>query len=126
MNNYDYMQRAMSRSRSKKVGLFLGHCLVAPFLMVFFTLRHLLWAFVLSLVFTAGKWILSLLSICSSPTWRDFLFGALALWAVAYIYSLANVIVLKYHYLKDPMFEDANRTIGISWRNYKRLKEEGD
>lgn len=119
-----YMYEAMHRSTFKKAMLFLGHCITAPIIMVFFTLKYMLLSIVLSLIFSGCKWLLSLFSICEPPTWRNVLGGALALWLMAYIYSLICSIILKYHYLKDPVFEDCNITAGISWTDYKRFKKE--
>ena len=122
----DYMYKAMHRSTFKKVMLFLGHCVTAPIIMVFFTLRYLFISFVLSLIFTGCKWLLSLFSICEPPTWKHILSGTLALWLMAYVYSLVHSIFLKYHYLKDPVFEECNYTTGVSWTEYKRIMKENE
>lgn len=124
MEEWRYMYEVLHRSRAKKIWLFIIHCITAPFIMIFFCWRFAIIALVISGVFTLIKWLLSLASVCSNPTWKGFLFVALGIWSLNYIYSVISVIILKYHYLKDPVFEDLNLTTGLSWREYQRFKRE--
>lgn len=79
---------------------------------------------VLSALFTLCKWLLSLTGICDSPSWADFIGGAILLFAVLFLRSIWIIVVMLYRYHKDPAFKKANMTLGISWKDYKRFKNE--
>ena len=79
---------------------------------------------VLSAIFILCKWLLSLIGVCDSPSWADFIGGAILLFAVLLIRSIWITVVMLYRYHKDPAFKNANMTLGISWKDYKRFKNE--
>lgn len=78
---------------------------------------------VISAVFCAIQWVLSLLSFCSKPTLSKFVWGAVVLFAVLFLYTCYTTAMTMFRFRKDPVFKDAHLKTGISWRDYKRLKD---
>ena len=77
---------------------------------------------ILSALFCLIQWLLSLTGLCSIPSWHKFLFGGLALFCFLFLLYSYNTIITLYRYHKDSVFREANIRTGISWRDYKRLR----
>lgn len=80
---------------------------------------------VISAVFTLGKFLLSLLNVCDTPTWIDIVGGASGLFVLFFLYSVGKTAITLYRYHKDPVFKELNMTTGMSWEDYQKLKNKG-
>ena len=87
------------------------------------TLIHLIYAIFYSAIFTFLQWIVSFMGLCNAPTLKKFLYGALSLFIIFYLYHISSFLITLYHMHKDPMFKEAHIKTGISWSNYKKLKK---
>jgi hypothetical protein len=59
------------------------------------------------------------------PTFEHDVFDtAVFLWMIMIFYGLWNVIITIYRWHKDPIFKDANIKLGLSWKDYQRIKHE--
>ena len=77
---------------------------------------------VLSAIFCLIQWLLSLIGLCNTPSWNKFLWGGVALFCFLFLLYSYKTIITLYRYYKDPVFREANLKMGISWKDYKRLR----
>jgi len=85
-------------------------------------MRDLLLAIMLSAFFSALKFIGSLLHICGRLRWVDFLGGVLTLFIFFILWRAGHTLYYMHLYKKDPIFMEAHMRTGISWWDYKRLR----
>ncbi len=100
----------------KAFGTLVGAILLA--------LKDALVSVLISAVFCFIQWIGSLMSICSSPTWHKFLWGALGVFVVLYVAHLVHALVEHERKRKDPSYRDMNEDGGIDYRTYKEFTKE--
>lgn len=79
---------------------------------------------IISAVFTFCKWILSLFGACNTPTWANFLWGAVGIFALFFLYCVWDVAITLYRYHKDPVFMYCNMNLGLKWKDHQRFKRE--
>lgn len=79
---------------------------------------------VISAIISILRFLLSYISICNVPTWANFLGGAFGIFIFLFVYACYKTIQTLHRYHKDPEFEYQNKTIGISWENYKRFNKQ--
>ena len=77
---------------------------------------------VVSAIFWAAQWLLSLMSICSKPNLGKFIGGAIAIFTILFLYSIIQTAITLYRFHKDPVFKDTHLKTGMSWKDYKRFK----
>jgi len=63
------------------------------------TFRMAVWAILFSAFFSLCKWLLSLVGIANKVTWTDFIWGAIALFLLQFLYS--TWCVIKYFLTHD-------------------------
>lgn len=83
--------------------------------------RMAVWALFFSAIISMARLLLGAFSLCNTPTWLDFLFGALGIFIFLFAYACCHTALTMYRYHKDPEFEELNKALGISWHDYKRL-----
>lgn len=88
-----------------------------------YVIIHAVSAIGLSAVFSLLQWIGSLLSWSKPPTWSKFLWGSLVLFVVLVVYHLFLFLLTVRRCMKDPVFRKMHVETGISWRDYKMLRE---
>ena len=76
----------------------------------------------LSAFFSFCKWLLSLASVCGTPTWGNFWGGALALFAFFFLRSCFDVIRSLYKSKKDPHYKRAFEA-GIPYNEYNNCRK---
>ena len=85
-------------------------------------MREVLFAVLLSAVFTGMKALCYLLGWCGKPGWTDFLGGALGLIAFFLLWRAGHTLYYMRLYKKNPVFREAHLNTGITWREYKKIK----
>ncbi len=78
---------------------------------------------VIAVAFGGLRYIGYLLSWVEKPTWLNVIGMAAILWGIMILRGLVSVFALVYHCYKDPCFKRAVFQTGISWKDYKRLKD---
>jgi len=86
--------------------------------------RMAVWALFFSAIISMARLLLGAFSLCNTPTWLDFPFGALGIFVFLFICACCQTALTMYRYHKDPEFEYQNKTIGISCGNYKRFNKQ--
>ena len=76
----------------------------------------------LSAFFSFCKWLLSLASVCGTPTWGNFWGGALALFAFFFLRSCFDVIRSLYKSKKHSYYKKAYEA-GIPWSEYNYCRK---
>lgn len=89
-------------------------------------MRELLFAIVTSAILTFGKFIFHLFGVCASPTFKDFLWGGIGVFAFLFGYRIVYTVVTLIRYKRYPTFKKANQIMGTSWRDWKRLHDENE
>lgn len=86
-------------------------------------LRLLVIATMIALVYGGIRFILSLLSVCDTPTFWNIASCAIGIFLFMVLCGLYNVCLMAYRGHKDPLFKEMHIRTGISWENYKRLRK---
>lgn len=86
-------------------------------------LKSVFWAALLSGFFWFCKWIGSLLSICDKPTLVNFLGGGIGLFVVLFLHRMFWIIRDIRRRIKDPVYDSMANATGISYSDYKKLRE---
>lgn len=89
-------------------------------------IKSAFWAALFSGVFWLLKLLGSLVSFCNKPTLQDFLFGGLALFVLFFLHRMFWIIRDMYRRKKDPVYDKMSNTTGISYKDYKKLRDKNN
>lgn len=87
-------------------------------------LKSALGAAVVSALFCFFKWIGSLTNITDGPGWSSFFGGGIGMFVLFFGYKMFWIIRDMIRRKKDPEYDYAANTIGISYNTYKCFKKE--
>lgn len=81
------------------------------------------WAALTSAVFCLFKWFGSLIGICENVKWWDFLGGGVGLFVLFFGYKMFWIFRDMYRRKKDPVYDAMANSTGISYKDYKKLRD---
>lgn len=79
---------------------------------------------VLSAIFCIGQWLFYFIGLCDNgASWSKFFWGAVCLFIILSVVYASHTAITMYRMYKDPVFKYAHLRLGLSWKQYKEIKD---